>query len=511
MIQEVRTYHLALFLLLFGIVAAENGENLTTGSYKKARAVLDSAIQAHGGLELLRSIKTVTLKETGTHTYIHQSPSVNPPFLTIPREETTIVDFSGERLLIDTNISDPNYYVSKSSTIIRGKEGYILDNRSKEAAPIADPSLKSYRNHFFQRFPHYILLEALDQSSTLRFLGNAEYEGKQHNVISFVTNDYRQASLYLNSQTNLLSKLDFVYSDAIEGDGLFEVVFEGYRESQRLKIPNGRKIVICGETQVQTQYKKFIIGNEIQESTFTLPSEFEKVPPQETHALAMNQISPDVYHVRGVSGSSNAFVIAFDKFIVVVDAPRSRLTGGASEALIENIKQTLPGKPIQYLVITTHSYDHSAGLRAFVAEGATIITTPGNQRYVEKLTEQQFTIVPDALAKKPRPAVIEIMRNKKHVLSDANHKVELYDFGPNPIADEIIVVYLPKEKILYQTDLINPGYAGTLIPAQIGTVHFAQKLKEMGLPIQTILGGHGGELTSEDLDRALQKRQLKWN
>jgi len=103
---------------------------------------------------------------------------------------------------------------------------------------------------------------------------------------------------------------------------------------------------------------------------------------------------------------------------------------------------------------------------------------------------------------------LRFCENNSEVLSDANHTLELYDFGPNPVADEIIVVYLPKERILYQTDLINPGYAGTLIPAQIGTVHFAKKLKEMGLPIQTILGGHGGALTLEDLDRALQKRQL---
>jgi glyoxylase-like metal-dependent hydrolase (beta-lactamase superfamily II) len=508
MILKNRIHLIALSILLFNIVVGQNQKNLTEDSYKRARSTLDSAVQAHGRIDLLRTIRTITLKEIGTHRYLHQSPAVDPSFLATPREETTIVDFARECLRIDTNISDPNYYVSDSTTIIHGKEGYILDNRSREAAPITDPSIKNYRSHFFQRLPHYILLEALEQSSSLRFLGQTEYEGKQQNVISFLSNDNRQVSLYLKSQTNLLSKAEFIYSDAITGDGLFEIVFKDYRELEGMKIPNGRKIIISGETQVDTNYKEFQIGNQIQESTFTLPSGFEKVPSQETHNLTVNQISTDVYHVRGVLGTSNAFFVAFNEFIVVVDAPRSRLTGGASERLIEKIKETVPGKPIQYLVITTHSFDHSAGLRAFVAEGARVISTPGNQRYIEKLTEEQFTIVPDALARKPTRPVIEIIRNQKHVLSDANHTIELYDVGPNPIANEIIVVYFPKEKILYQTDLINPGYAGTLIPAQIGTVHFAKKIKEMGLPIQTILGGHGGELKMEDLDRALQKRQL---
>lgn len=512
MILKNRIHHVALSILLLNIVAGQNQKNLTEDSYKRARSALDSTIQAYGGIDRLRAIRTITLKEIGTHRYIHQSPSVDPPFLVSPREEITIVDFANECLRINTNISDPNYYISDSTTIIHGKEGYVLDNRAKEAAPIADPSIKNYRNHFFQRFPHYILLEALDQSSTLRFLGETEYEGKKQNVISFLSNDSRQVSLYLNSQTNLLSKADFIYSDAITGDGLFEIVFKGYRELDGMKIPNGRKIIVSGESQIDTDYTEFKIGNQIQESTFTLPSGFEKAPSPETHNLSVNQISTDVYHVRGVLGTSNAFFVAFDEFIVAVDAPRSRLIGGASERLIEKIKETVPGKPIRYLVITTHSYDHSAGLRAFVAEGATVINTPGNQRYIETLTEEQFTIVPDALARKPKRAAIEIIRNKKHVLSDANHTIELYDVGPNPTANEIVVVYLPKEKILYQTDLINPGYAGTLIPAQIGTVHFAKKIKEMGLPIQTLVGGHGSELTMEDLDRALQKRQqLKSN
>ncbi|MCI0447635.1 hypothetical protein L0152_31030 [bacterium] len=111
----------------------------------------------------------------------------------------------------------------------------------------------------------------------------------------------------------------------------------------------------------------------------------------------------------------------------------------------------------------------------------------GTHRYIHQsptvdppFLVSQFTNVPDALARKPMRPVIEIIRNQKHVLSDPNHTIELYDVGPNPVANEIVVVYLPKEKILYQTDLINPGYAGTLIPAQIGTVHFATKDKRNG-------------------------------
>ena len=41
------------------------------------------------------------------------------------------------------------------------------------------------------------------------------------------------------------------------------------------------------------------------------------------------------------------------------------------------------------------------------------------------------------------------------MFQDDKHVVELYDIGPNPHANEILVAYLPKEKILFQADLLN--------------------------------------------------------
>ena len=45
----------------------------------------------------------------------------------------------------------------------------------------------------------------------------------------------------------------------------------------------------------------------------------------------------------------------------------------------------LPGKPIKYLMLTHHHWDHANGARTFVAEGATIIVGKDNKAHFERM------------------------------------------------------------------------------------------------------------------------------
>lgn len=70
--------------------------------------------------------------------------------------------------------------------------------------------------------------------------------------------------------------------------------------------------------------------------------------------------------------------------------------------------------------------------------------------------------------------MIETIENKKRVFQDDRQVVELYDIGPNPHANEMLVAYLPKEKILFQADMLNPAANGTIPIAPDATVSFGE-------------------------------------
>jgi hypothetical protein len=62
--------------------------------------------------------------------------------------------------------------------------------------------------------------------------------------------------------------------------------------------------------------------------------------------------------------------------------------------------------------------------------------------------------------------------------------------GPNPHAKEILVAYLPKQKILFQADMLNPNANGSIPIAQDVTLTFNENLQKLGLDIEKIYGVH---------------------
>ena len=55
---------------------------------------------------------------------------------------------------------------------------------------------------------------------------------------------------------------------------------------------------------------------------------------------------------------------------------------------------------------THHHFDHTAGLRAAIAEGLTVVTHSGNKAFVEAMAARPHTIQSDALAKSPKAVTV---------------------------------------------------------------------------------------------------------
>jgi len=196
-------------------------------------------------------------------------------------------------------------------------------------------------------------------------------------------------------------------------------------------------------------------------------------------------------------GTHHSVAIEMRDYIVLFEAP---LGDGRSNAAIEAAKKAIPGKPIRSVVNTHHHFDHSGGLRAAAAEGATIVTHAINKAYFERAYAAPRTISPDRLAKAGGSAKFETFTDK-HVITDGARVIELHHLKGNTHNDGLIVGYLPKEKILLVADAFSPRQPVTKTPDQLNpfTVNLWDNVKRFGLDVQTVVPIHGRMVKVDEL------------
>ena len=112
-------------------------------------------------------------------------------------------------------------------------------------------------------------------------------------------------------------------------------------------------------------------------------------------------------------------------------------------------------------------------------------------------------MTPDRLAKSGRKGTVEGVPDKR-VLTDGARTVEIYHIGGNLHADGLLMVYLPKEKLLSEADVFTPP-APNAPPAAVNpnTVNFADNIARLGLAVDQLLPLHGRIVPLADLNKAI--------
>jgi glyoxylase-like metal-dependent hydrolase (beta-lactamase superfamily II) len=310
-------------------------------------------------------------------------------------------------------------------------------------------------------------------------------------------------NLFFDARTGLLARLESVTPDSFAGDAIQEVVFADYRRFGPVMIPGRRTQRVAGEVIVDHRYGDVRVNSRPGDSVFAPPGGLKELaqtpgPPQTERFSA---VAPGVHLLENAAPGYNMLVAEIGDHLVVVDAPNNSTV---TERAIATIKRNLPGKAIRYVVPTHHHSDHAGGMRAFIAEGATIVTTPGNAALFRRMAAvTSHTLRQDALSRAPRAPNIETFTGRR-VFTDGTRSLELRDIGPGPHAQELLVAYVPSAGVVFQGDLLNAGNDGSLQPGNEATAHFAQWLDRSGLDVRTILGVHSPARSREELRRAVE-------
>ena len=371
--------------------------------------------------------------------------------------------------------------------------------KSVYASNIKFPSVD--RDQDARRIPHLFLMELLANAKNLKTEAQVNFESKQHDVLSILLPNARvPIKAYFDRATSLLSKYEFTAEFPGLGATTIEYTFENYLPHPSLGLfPKKQKIKIGGNVFRSVTVDTAVADGNESDAMLQLPADLEgQIIPSGT----VKEIAKGVYFVYGVGGFQPMF-IEFTDHVMAIEAPANvpvlektplETWGEPAEAtkqFIEKIKQTVPNKPIKYVVITHAHADHFGGLRAFIAEKPIVLTTPGNKEYFERF-------VPELK--------VETV-GEKRTFSANSQVVELIDVGRNPHTEENLVVYLPRIKYMFQGDLFYFNSESTFPQKDRMTVmpFFAKWLKANGLAPERIYGFHSTMFGSmEHIERVLK-------
>lgn len=136
-----------------------------------------------------------------------------------------------------------------------------------------------------------------------------------------------------------------------------------------------------------------------------------------------------------------------------------------------------------------------------VAEGLTIISHQANQQYFRELPSRKATLHPDELAMHPMPFKFKGV-GEMAVLKDKALEVDLFQMKDNVHSTYNLVAWVPKYKLLSQSDLFDAGWYYFL-----WSDNYFANLKRLGLHFDRDLPVHGSIMGYEDEKRIVEERK----
>jgi glyoxylase-like metal-dependent hydrolase (beta-lactamase superfamily II) len=218
-------------------------------------------------------------------------------------------------------------------------------------------------------------------------------------------------------------------------------------------------------------------------------------------AVEVTQLAPGVWRL---GGTHNSVAVEFADFVTVIEAP---LNKARSIAVIDAVTKLVPAKPIKYVVNTHHHFDHSGGLRTYMAQGTTLVTAESNRAFYQDVMFAPLsrTLQPDRLSMyypnfttSRRPAPIEVV-GQKYVISDGTRTMEVHPVLGGNHAQGMLVAYLPAEKILVNADLYGPPAPNAPpAPASAAARNLRENILRLKLQVAQHVPIHGRVGTHEE-------------
>jgi len=456
------------------------------------RQVINDAATAMGGRDRVLAVKTLTIEGEGANGNLGQdlTPERTAQTFTLTGYKREI-DVAGNRARLEQTRTPtfPYFQGQQPQRQIQGIAGDVAYNIAADgsASRLANAAAKDRRVEIFEH-PLTIVRAALAPDAMLTNVRTANGQ----RVVD-VTSNGTTFTLAIDATTNLPTRVVTMADNLNLGDVAVETAFSDYQDVNGLKLPARLTTTTDGVMTADIHAAKQAI--DAPTSDLAAPAPAASAAPVTGNPPAnvtVQEVAKGIWWLAGQSHHS--VVVEFADHLTLIEAPQN---DSRALAVIAKARELRPNKPLSTVVVTHHHFDHSGGVRAAVAEGLSVTAHMSTAPFFQSAITRPHTIVPDALAKSPKPLKFEGV-DEELELKDGMQTMELYHIDGSPHADTLLMAYFPRERILVEADVFTPG--ATVAPYAANLMENITKRK---LRVDKIVPIHGTIAPFSDLQKVV--------
>jgi glyoxylase-like metal-dependent hydrolase (beta-lactamase superfamily II) len=539
--RKVATFSSFLGLAFLGAAFFATTGTAPAQTVKDVRSVLEASLQAMGGANL----KTIQYSASGWSSRIGQTYGLAEDW---PRYEvadyTRAIDYDAQWSREDYTRRQGKYPLlgrlpmseERVTSILSGN--FAWDMQGDKPMPLASLYLDGVSYADLRRLelaitPHGFLKAALAAKDataiTLPIVGSSDaglsQNGRKVTIVSFTIGKYRVNGTI--NDRNLVELTDTWFPNPVYGDMDYEMRYTKYRNFDGVQFPTLLH-VHQGDPRLNPAHNYYEYN--VTDVKANAPVTIMPVPDVVRTATAApvkveSQTLADGLWLLG-GGTHNSVLVEFKDFVTVVEAPQNE---ARSLAVIEETNRLVPNKPIKYVVNTHHHFDHSGGLRTYLSQGTTVITHESNKQYYldimfypapRELQPDRMALYNPMYTISRRPAPIETVASQlggpgggsdQYAITDGERIMEIFhvqdmayeledqSYAQGNHSADMLMVYLPKEKILVNADLYSPPAQGAPTPAPTpGMRTLYQNMRKQKLDVARHVPIHGRVGTNKE-------------
>ena len=421
-----------------------------------------------------------------------------------PYREWLAVDPGSDRVVHSLQSAVNPDAVEHYRLIFTGKDRQDFIHLADRFAFSSRGDFSTARARHLRILPHFLITDLLESDPEVTPAGHiaAELDGDTEVALDIDQHSGRPAGFSYTVDVPLKGPIElrWKYSDwqAVAGFGELPGLVEVFLDDRLLRQTRTRAVETGPDAYAaQFRWPADIEPHEVQEAG---------TPPETIPPPRLREIQPGIHLAVSTRGGFHPLVVEQARGLVVVDAPSGWWEfhqvpatnvvvqtgpGAATANLLSTLEEAFPARPVTDLVLTHHHNDHAGGFQPLAAAGARLVAHPDALEVARSAAGGG--------------AEFESLPVKQEVLlDDPQRPIRLIPVDSNPHAGDMLVVWLPEQKILYQSDLFDPA-PPFIFPAEarIPVMRwFVDWLQQSGLGPDRIYAIHGqGRVTEEQLEQ----------